>query len=77
MSLGTGGELEGANLRAMTVITILGDIEQVVPVQDGNVNHELWNIHQELVKQAQASRNSLIQAAMSAAASLANLRTNR
>ena len=74
---GAAGKLEGANLRAMTVIKILGDIEQVVPVQEGEVNHELWDIHQETVKQAQASRNDLIQAAMSAAASLANLHISR
>jgi hypothetical protein len=77
VNLNVAGKLEGANLRALTVIKILGDIEQVVPVEDGQVNHELWEIHQETVRQAQASRNDLIRAAMSAAASLANLRTNR
>ncbi|MBE0697715.1 MAG: hypothetical protein IH586_12410 [Anaerolineaceae bacterium] len=77
VNLNLAGKLEGANLRAMTVIKILGDIEQVVPVEDGEVNHDLWEIHQETVRQAQASRNNLIRDAMSAAANLANLRINR
>jgi hypothetical protein len=77
VNLNPTGKLEGANLRAMTVIKILGDIEQVVPVENGSVNHDLWDIHQETVRQAQASHNELIQAAISAAASLANLRINK
>jgi hypothetical protein len=75
--LDSAGKQEGANLRAMTSIKILGDIEQIVPVEDGVVNHDLWEIHQETVRQAQASRNDLIRAAMAAAASLANLRINK
>jgi hypothetical protein len=77
VALDPKGQLTGGNLRALTVIKILGDIEQVVPMQDGAIDHELWNIHQETVRQAQASRNELIQAAMSAAASLANQRAGR
>ena len=71
------GVPEGADLRAMTVIQLLGDTTQIVPVNDGAVDQELWAIHQETVKQAQASRNDLIQSALTAAASLANLRIDR
>jgi hypothetical protein len=77
VTLSAAGAPLGADLRALTVIKILGDIEQVVPVQDGEIDHELWEIHQETVRQAQASRNDLIRSAMSAAASLANLRLGR
>jgi hypothetical protein len=48
-----------------------------VPVEDGVINQDLWEIHQETVRQAQASRNDLIRTAMAAAASLANLRINK
>jgi hypothetical protein len=64
----------GANLRAATALYIDGDIDQVVPVEDGQVDMELLKIHLELVKQAEASRAELIKSAVGAAASLVNLR---
>jgi hypothetical protein len=64
----------GANLRAATAVYIDGDIDQVVPVDDGQIDVELLKVHLELVKQAEASRAELIKSAVSAAASLVNPR---
>ncbi len=36
------GRLSGADLRALTSIKLLGDIEQVVPLKDGEIDTELW-----------------------------------
>lgn len=68
---------QNVDLRAMTVVKILGDITQIVPVQDGVVDQELWNIHQETVKQAQANRNELIRSVLTSAAALTNPRLER
>lgn len=62
-----------ARLRALTTIKILGDVEQIVPVSDGVVDVDLWNIHLEMVKQAQTSRTELVRAAVSAASNLIQL----
>jgi len=72
-----GGRPSGADLRAFTSMRVLGDIEQVIPLRDGEVDTELWNLHFEMVKQAQANRTELVRAAVSAAASLARLRDRR
>lgn len=69
-----GGKVTGANLRAMTSLRIDGDIVQVVPVNEENeVDTALWEVHLEMVKQAQASRAELIRSAVSAVSSLVNI----
>ena len=67
------GELSGANLRALTFIKMDGDTLVCVPKENGEVDTELWNIHLEMVKQAQASRAEFIKTAVSAASSLVGL----
>ncbi len=71
------GRVSGADLRAVTSIKLLGDIEQVVPLKDGEIDLELWNLHLEMVKQAQANRTELVRAAVSAASSRSRLRGGR
>ncbi len=68
-----GGELTGANLRALTYLKIDGDTLICVPEQDGEVDMALWSIHVEMVKQAQESRAQLIKTAVTAASSLVGL----
>ena len=68
-----GGKLTGAQMRALTYIKMDGDTMVCVPERDGAVDTELWNIHVEMVKQAQAGRTELIKAAVAAAAGLVNL----
>jgi hypothetical protein len=61
-----------AELRALSRINVDGDTSLVVPVQEGEIDKELLAVHLEMVKQAQAGRNELIQTAVSAVASLAS-----
>jgi hypothetical protein len=69
-----GGKVTGAQLRALTSLRIDGDVVQIVPVDENNdVDTALWEIHLEMVKQAQASRAELLRSAVSAVASLINL----
>lgn len=69
-----GGKVTGAQLRALTSLRIDGDVVQIVPVDENNdVDTALWEIHLEMVKQAQASRAELLRSAVSAASSLVNL----
>jgi hypothetical protein len=69
-----GGKVTGAQLRALTSMRIDGDVVQIVPVDENNdVDTALWEIHLEMVKQAQASRAELLRSAVSAVASLINL----
>jgi len=51
---------QAAELRAYTCIMIDGDIDTVVPEQDGTVDTPLWSLHLEFVKQAQAHRAEMI-----------------
>ena len=66
------GKLINASLRAMTIIKLDGDVEQVVPVMEGAVDTDLWTLHLETVKQAQAARSDLLKSAISALTSLVN-----
>lgn len=69
-----GSKITGASLRAVTALRIDGDTSQVIPLnEDGEVDAALWNVHMEMVKQAQISRTELIKSAISAVASLTNL----
>jgi hypothetical protein len=63
----------GAQLRAMTRVDIGGDTLVCVPEKDGEVDTAVWNIHLEMVKQAQASRAELLKTLVSAATGIVNL----
>jgi hypothetical protein len=67
------GQFNGAKLRALTRIEIDGDTLLCVPEQDGEVHTELWEIHKDMVQQAQASRNELLKTVVSAATNLVDL----
>ncbi|HEX7843096.1 MAG TPA: hypothetical protein VF469_36740 [Kofleriaceae bacterium] len=64
-----GGEplvASGARLRAYTRCKLDGDTEVCVPVTGaGAVDEALWNLHVEMVKQAQAHRAELLRTVMS------------
>jgi len=65
----------GAQLRAMTRISIDGDTLVCIPEKDGEVDTAVWGIHLEMVKQAQASRAELMKTIVSAATSIADIIT--
>ena len=66
-----GGKFVGpAQLRAKTIIKIDGDTDVLVPLDEGEVDQELWAVHLEAVKQAQISRNELLKTAITALSSL-------
>jgi hypothetical protein len=54
-------------------IDIGGDTLVCVPEKDGEVDTAVWNIHLEMVKQAQSSRAELLKTLVSAATGLVNL----
>ncbi len=57
--------LEGKlRLRAMTHISFDGDIKACLPEKDGKVDRELWQVHLEMVKEAQTNRAELLRAVM-------------
>lgn len=60
----------GAQLRAMTRVSIDGDMLVCVPEKGGEVDASVWNIHLEMVKQAQASRAELIKTLVEAASGI-------
>ncbi|MFQ5341904.1 MAG: hypothetical protein ACE5F6_10205 [Anaerolineae bacterium] len=59
-----------ARLRAMTRINLDGDTLVCVPEGHSEVDEALWEIHVDMVQQAQAHRAELLKAAVSAAAGL-------
>jgi hypothetical protein len=63
----------GAKLRAITLIKMDGDTLVCVPEKDGEVDKDLWAIHAEMVKQAQAGRTEMLKTVVTAAQSLAGL----
>ena len=67
------GQFSGANLRAFTRIKIDGDTEVCVPEENGALDTDLWQIHVEMVKQAQESRAELLKTMVSAASGLGSL----
>lgn len=70
----TGSQISGADLRAMTVLRIDGDIKQIVPLNDeGEPDAALWALHLEMVRLAQTNRTQLLNSAVSALSSLVNL----
>ena len=61
-----------ARLRALTRVKIDGDTLVCVPQnEDGEVDIALWQIHLDMVKQAQEARSELMKTLVSAASSLA------
>jgi hypothetical protein len=67
------GKFTGARLRAVTRVNIDGDTIVCVPEEDGEVDIELWNVHLQMLQQAQASRSELIKTAVSAVTGLSGL----
>jgi hypothetical protein len=63
----------GARLRAITRINIDGDTIVCLPEKDGEVDTGVWNIHMDMVKQAQASRTELMKTIVSAASNIVNI----
>jgi hypothetical protein len=68
------GKFVGARLRAATRITLDGDTKLCIPQDEaGDLDTELWAIHTEAVRQAQASRTELVKTAIEAGSGLFNL----
>ncbi len=67
------GHFSGAQLRALTRIEIDGDTMICVPERDGEVDTDLWEIHMDMVRQAQINRAELLKTVVSAATNLANV----
>ena len=68
-----GGRMVGAELRAFTRVALDGDTVVCLPEKDGEVDTAVWEIHREMVKQAQETRAALLQVLVSAATGLAGL----
>ncbi|HEY3311043.1 MAG TPA: hypothetical protein VGK00_05320 [Anaerolineales bacterium] len=67
------GKFTGAQLRAMTRISLDGDTLVCIPEKDGEVDISVWNIHAEMVKTAQSNRSELMKTLVSAATSISGL----
>ncbi len=67
------GQFSGARLRAFTHIKVDGDTVVCVPEEDGELDLALWNVHVEMVKQAQANRMEFLRTVVSAATGLVDL----
>jgi hypothetical protein len=68
------GRYTGASLRASTRIKADGDTMLCVPQdEEGEIESELWAVHMEAVKQAQASRAQLVKTAIEAGTGLLKL----
>lgn len=64
-------QFAGAQLRALTRINLDGDTQICLPrAASGEIDMEVWEIHSDMVKQAQANRAELLKTAFSAASSL-------
>jgi hypothetical protein len=57
-----GGDDSQARLCAMTRIEFDGDMEVYVPVRTDEVDDKLWQIHLDMVKEAQANRAQFLTA---------------
>jgi len=66
-------KVTGAKRRAYTYVSLDGDTVVCVPEVDGEVDKSVWEIHLQMVKQAQESRAALVNYIVAAAASLAKL----
>lgn len=70
ITVGASGQLEGAQLRAYTRISLDGDTIVCVPERDGEIDDAVFEIHKSMVAQAQAARTELMKTIVQAAASL-------
>ena len=64
------GQFTGAKLRAVTRISLGGDTMVCVPEKEGQIDTDLWQIHLDMVKQAQAQRSEVIKSTLAVASSL-------
>lgn len=73
----TNGQFNAdAVLKALTVVELGGDVKTCIPVDFGQINQELWNIHSSMVQQAQHNRMGLIKAAVELVTGLAAIKLN-
>jgi hypothetical protein len=61
---------KGAQPRAITRISPDGDITVCVPQKDGEIDKELWELHSEVVQQAQDNRNAMLKIVVDAVSGL-------
>lgn len=59
--------------RALTAIALDGDIKTCVPTKDGDIDHELWNIHTSMVEQARKHRTEMLKLILSAIPGLGHI----
>jgi hypothetical protein len=64
------GEFTNAQLRAITRISLDGDVLNVVPESGGELDRALWEVHLAMVQQAQANRAEMLKTAVSLLGSL-------
>jgi hypothetical protein len=70
------GQFTGnVRLRALTRINIDGDTLVCVPESEGELDTAVWNVHLDMVRQAQESRAELLKTIVGAASSLASMFT--
>jgi hypothetical protein len=67
------GRFSGASLRAMTRMKIDGDTLVCIPEQVGEVDMDLWQIHTDMVQQAQTNRMEFLRTVVSAATGLVDM----
>jgi hypothetical protein len=70
LKIGKEGQVDGASLRAYTRVKIDGDTMAVLPEYEGDVDTELWQLHMQIVQQAQANRAEFLKTVISAASNL-------
>ena len=63
---------DAASLRAMTHISLDGDMDVLIPRRASEIDDQLWQIHKDMVEQALEHRARMIELLTSAAASLVN-----
>jgi hypothetical protein len=68
-----GGKLTGARLRALTRMKIDGDALVCVPEEDGELDTGVWEVHMQMLQQAQASRVEFLKTVISAATGLVDM----
>jgi hypothetical protein len=64
------GDYTGAELRAVTRMSLDGDTKVIIPARDGDFDERIWQIHTEMVAKAQANRAEMLRSIASAAANL-------
>lgn len=67
------GKMLGAELRAYTRVSLDGDTVVCLPQKDGEVDKEVWDIHRDMVEQAQKARTELMQSLVAAATSFLSI----